>query len=264
MENTELKAPKKELSQVDIFKWQLAGQYMKQIQNVLWEKKWLQFLWSCVYLVQSVPKLLEVERSSLITAIMQGFELGLSIGPAGEFYVLPYGDKAQGQIGYKWIVKLLYGAWVQSIRSEIVYKNDDFKNINWIIKHDIDIFKSTKERGEAIWCYVIAKVNWEEMSKAMNVYDIMKFKDFSKSKTSNSSPWNERNDPELNMRKKTVLKQLAKYLPQNEALVKAIEIDNQDSIISDTKINEMTSDDVINLKLSWFWEAEVWEKKDIS
>ena len=65
----------------------------------------------------------------------------------------------------------------------------------------------------------------------MNVEDIMKFKEFSKSKNFDSTPWLEKNDPELNMWKKTVLKQLSKMLPQNEALVKAIEIDNKDSTV---------------------------------
>lgn len=249
---------------IDIFKAQLANQYMKQIQNSLGEKWGLKFMWSCSYLVQTVPKLLDVERGSLLNAIMQGFELWLSIWPSWEFYVLPYWTKAQWQIWYKWIVKLLYWAWVQSIRSEIVYKNDEFNNINWIINHKIDIFKSSKERWEAVWCYVIAKVNWEEMSKWMNVADIMKFREFSKGKWFDSSPWLEKNDPELNMWKKTVLKQLSKMLPQNEALVKAIEIDNRDSTVSDKRINEMSSDDVVAKSLEGFGEAAEGEDKSIS
>jgi len=262
-EKTEV-VKKEALSPINKFKSDLAWKYMKQIQNSLWEKGGLKFMWSCSYLVQTVPKLLDTNRDSLLNAIMQGFELWLSIWPSGEFYVLPYWTKAQWQIGYKWIVKLLYWAWVQSIRSEIVYKNDDFQNINWIIKHNIDIFKSSKERGEAVWCYVIAKVNWQEVSKAMNVEDIMKFREFSKWKGFDSSPWKVANDPELNMRKKTVLKQVSKMLPQSETLIKALEIDNRDSIIWDEKINEMSHDDVINKTLENFGEAEEGENKDIS
>ena len=255
---------------LDIFKADLFVSYWKTIQNSLWKKGQIKFMWSCSYLVQTVPKLLDCDRSTLLNAIMQGFELWLNIWPSWEFYVLPYWNKAQWQIWYKWIVKLLYWAWVQSIRAEIVYKNDEFNNINWIINHKIDIFKSSKERWEAIWCYVIAKVNWEEMSKAMNIDDIMKFKTFSKSANAkeqwqrDSSPWDEKNDPELNMWKKTVLKQLSKMLPQNEALVKAIEIDNKDSTIWDERINEMSSDDVINKTLENFGEAEEGENKNIS
>jgi len=268
MGNTDLKkvekVEQKELTQIDRFKWQLTLQYMKQIKNSIWEKECLKFMWTCVHLVKTVPRLLDVERSSLFNAIMQWFELWLSIWPLWEFYILPYWNKAQGQIGYKWIVKLLYWAWVQSIRSEIVYKNDNFKNINWIINHEIDIFKSSKDRWEPIGAYVIAKVNWEEISKAMNIEDIFKFREFSKSKNYDSSPWKNSNDPELNMWKKTVLKQLAKMLPQNDTLAKAIEIDNRDSTISDKKINEMSSDEVISKTLENFWEWEEWLEKEIT
>lgn len=267
---TEVVAKTTPKTPVDIFKRDLFANYWKTIKNSLWDKWQIKFMWSCSYLVQTTPKLLDCKRSSLLNAIMQAFELGLNIGPSGEAYILPYWDKAQFQVWYKWIVKLTYWAGIQSIRSEIVYKNDEFNNVNWVINHKIDIFKSAKDRWEPIWCYVIAKYKWEEISKAMNIDDIMKFKTFSKSANAkeqwqrDSSPWDQKNDPELNMWKKTVLKQLAKMLPQNEQLVKAIEIDNEDSTVWDKRLNEMSSSDVVAKSLEWFWAAEEGEKKAIS
>jgi recombinational DNA repair protein RecT len=69
----------------------------------------------------------------------------------------------------------------------------------------------------------------------MNKDDIMNFRDFSQSKGSKYSPWNEENDPELNMWKKTVLKQMVKYLPKNQTIAKAIEIDNLESPVHQGK-----------------------------
>lgn len=67
----------------------------------------------------------------------------------------------------------------------------------------------------------------------MSKNEILEFKKFSKSATSASSPWFPKNDPELNMWKKTVIKQIAKTLPQNEVLAKAFEEDNKESDIKE-------------------------------
>ena len=66
-------------------------------------------------------------------------------------------------------------------------------------------------------------------------------KKFSKSYDSNYSPWNESNDPELWMWKKTCLKQVAKLVPKNERLLKAIDYDN----VEDTDFDEMRKNDLL-------------------
>jgi len=172
---------------------------------------------------------------SLVNSFMTMAQLGLMPSDvSGEAYVLPYKGKAQFQLGYQGLVTLFFRAGGQKIRAEIVRKNDDFSFTNGEIKHTIDIFKSNKERGEAVGAYAIATVNGQEIAKAMNKEDIMVFgKKFSKSFSSEYSPWHETNDPELMMWKKTVLKQLGKLLPKNETINRALAADNQDSVISD-------------------------------
>ena len=65
-------------------------------------------------------------------------------------------------------------------------------------------------------------------------------KKFSKSFNSDSSPWKQENDPELWMWKKTVLKQIAKLVPQNETVMRAIEYDNEDTVdFDDVSKNNM-------------------------
>jgi recombination protein RecT len=158
-------------------------------------------------------------------------------GISGEAYVLPYNIAgkmtAQFQLGYQGLITLFYRSGVQAIRAEIVRKNDVFTYENGNIRHEIDILKSNEERGEVVGAYAIALLNGQTIGKAMNIKDILKYRDFSKSKNSQFSPWNEKNDPESWMYKKTVLKQLGKLVPKNETIFKAISLDNQDSIISD-------------------------------
>lgn len=219
---------------------------------------------SVIYSIQKTPKLLECDRTSLMNAFMTCAEFWMFPSAAsGECYVLPYGKQAQFQLWYQWVVTLLYRAWIQSIRTEIVRKNDTFKYVNGEIYHEIDFTKSNKDRGEPFACYAIAKVNWQELVKVMNAEDILKFKSFSKSASSEYSPWNEKNDPELHMWRKTLIKQISKNLPKNEMFAKAIEEDNQDSTISDQKILDTPSDEILNEKLAWF-EAQEWAQKNIS
>jgi recombination protein RecT len=216
--------------------------YMTQIKNFFGdEKQAMKFLSSVMASVQKTPKLIECEGGSLINSFMTMAQLGLMPSDvSGEAYVLPYNVqgsmKAQFQLGYQGLVTLFYRAGGTGIRAEIVRKNDKFSLINGKIEHEIDIMRSNKDRGEVVGAYAIAIVNGEEISKAMNIDDIMAFgKKFSKSFDSKYSPWNTENDPEGWMYKKTVLKQLAKLLPKNETIYKALEEDNQDSRISDVK-----------------------------
>lgn len=268
-----------DISVINSFKQELMSAHYKTLVNFMSnEENANKFMSSVIYSVQKTPKLLECERTSLMNAFMTCAEFGMFPSSASwECYILPYEKKkkvgnqwvtdkveAQFQLWYQWIVTLLYRAWVDSIRSEIVREKDEFEYINGTIKHKIDIFKSAKDRGAAIGAYVIIDINGKEIAKAMNKDDILKFKDFSKSAWSDYSPWSwEQKDPELWMWRKTILKQAAKLLPKNEKLVNAIEADNQDSKISDEKILETPTDDIINEKLAWF-SAEEWEKKPIS
>ncbi len=220
----------------DDFKLILAKEYMTQIQNFFSNKQQaMKFLSSVMSAVQRLPALLDTEPATLINSFMTMAQLGLMPSDvSGEAYVLPYKGKAQFQLGYQGLVTLFFRAGGQKIRAEIIRENDDFSFVNGEVRHTIDIFKSNKERGKAVGAYAIATVNGQEIAKAMNKEDIMAFgKKFSKSFSSEYSPWHEANDPEGMMWKKTVLKQLGKLLPKNETINRALAADNQDSIISD-------------------------------
>lgn len=212
----------------------LAKNYMNQIKNFFGdEQQAMKFLSSAMASVQKTPELLNCSPMTLINSLMTMAQLGLMPSDvSGEAYILPYGGKAQFQLGYQGIITLFYRAGGQSVRAEVVRKNDKFTYINGVMNHEIDITKSNEERGDVIAAYAVAKVGDQEISKAMNIADIMTYKEFSKAKDSKYSPWNSNLDPENWMIKKTVLKQLAKLLPKNETINKALSEDNKESIVS--------------------------------
>jgi recombination protein RecT len=223
------------IKNADDLKVILASQYQKQINNYFGdEKKALKFLSSVISSVQRTPELLNCEPSTVINSFMVMAQLELMPSDvSGEAYVLPYGGKAQFQLGYQGLVTLFYRAGAKAITAEIVYKNDKFDYTNGVVTHSPDIFSD--KRGEAIGAYVIVETQrGGKISKVMKKNDIIGIgKKFSKNFNSSFTPWKEANDPELWMWKKTVLKQAAKLVPKNETIYKAIAEDNKESNIAE-------------------------------
>lgn len=239
---------KKELTLIDAFRAQISHKDVyNQILNYFGGDEDLtrKFCSSATHVVRTTPKLLACERSSLMEALITCADLRLFPSSAsGEAYVIPYKDKAQFQLGYQGIITLLYRAGVASIKANIVYENDIFdyqEGLDSVLHHKPVEFGQKK--GKAIGVYAVAVVNGEKLFHVMSEEDVMKYKKFSKSAGSSYSPWDEKSDPEKWMWRKTCIKQLAKILPKNETLSKAIARDNEDSTIGERK-----SIDVMELK----------------
>ena len=215
----------------------LAKNYMTQIKNFFGdEKQSMRFLSSVMASVQKLPALLQCDSLSVVNSFMTMAQLGLMPSDvSGEAYVLPYKGKAQFQLGYQGLITLFYRAGCENIRAEIVREHDVFSYKNGVINHEIDIFKSNDERGKPVGAYTVAMFRGQEIAKVMNKKDIMEMgKNFSKSFATDFTPWKEKNDPELWMWKKTVLKQMGKLLPKNATIFQAIAADNEDSRINTT------------------------------
>lgn len=220
----------------------ISKNYLNQLKNFFGdEKQAMKFLSSMRASIQKLPKLLECEPLTIINSFMTMAQLGLMPSDvSGEAFVLPYKSglvtKAQFQLGYQGLITLFYRAGGIGIRTGIVRQNDSISIENGVVNHKVDVFKSNDQRGEAIGAYAVATVNGAEISKYMHKDDILDMgKNFSKSWATPFTPWKPENDPELWMWQKTVLKQLAKLLPKNETINRAIDYDNQDSRISEVK-----------------------------
>lgn len=221
----------------------LANNYMNQIKNFFGdEKQALKFLSSVMASVQKLPALLDCAPITVINSFMTMAQLGfMPSSVSGEAYVLPYKNKgvmeAQFQLGYQGIVTLLYGAGNKEVITELVREKDLFTISRGKVTHFVDPKLSKAERGDWYGAYaIIVTATGGTIEQYMTKKDIMDHaKKYSKSFTSEYSPWNESNDREGWMPRKTVLKQTAKLAPKNEKLNIAIAEDNKDSRISDVK-----------------------------
>lgn len=224
------------------FKQELYDNYSKQLLNYFSkdETKLNKFLSWVTYSIQKTPHLLTCDKQSLFLAVMDLAQLWIAPSVTQESYILPFNWKATAMIGYQWFVTLMYNAGISSVYAEIVRENDEFKILSWSdpkLTHKINPRHSKAERGDEIGCYVVVKVNWESIHKYMNIKDIYEFRDnysqsYKSEKSRSYSPWIYKNDPEWNMKKKTVFKQMIKYLPKNEMLAKAIEVDNKEAPVN--------------------------------
>lgn len=239
------------LQSEDQLKKLIATTYMKQIQNYFGdERQALRFLSGVVAATQRNPKLLECTPTSVINSFMTMAQLQLMPSDvSGEAYVIPYLNskkdektgrwekrlEAQFQIGYQGLVTLFYRAGVKQIVAEVVRQLDQFAFENGMVLHRPDVFSD--DRGPAIGAYIIITLDGGgKITKLMSKKEIMEIAaKFSKSYASSNSPWDENKDPQLWMWKKTVLKQAAKLVPKNDAIISAIAEDNKDSNLLDVK-----------------------------
>jgi recombination protein RecT len=242
MDNHSVTTPNQKPTQLDTFRVELMsdkGDYYKKIVNYFDGDKDRanKFMSAVVYSVQKNPKLLEADKGSLFNAAMACAEFKLyPSNVAGEAFIIPYKGKAQFQLGYQGLVTLLYRAGI-TIQSEIVRKNDVFNyeaGLEPKLEHRPKAFATAEERGDPVGAFAVATLkDGRTYHKVMSAAEILGFKEFSQAKDSEYSPWKSKNDPELWMWKKTVIKQLAKTIPKTEEIAKAIGEDNEESTVAE-------------------------------
>jgi recombination protein RecT len=172
--------------------------------------------------IRDNPLLLQCNLPSLMGSVMESAKLGLEPGLLGQAYILPYknykASKASGQdvyeaqfiIGYKGMIDLVRrSGHVSTISAQAVHENDVFE-FEYGLEDKLVHKPVLKDKGAVIAYYALAKMkdggyNFVVMSKE----DVEKHRD-KYSKAKQYGPWVDEFD---GMAKKTVLRQLVKYLP---------------------------------------------------
>lgn len=175
------------------------------------------------------PKLMQCNQASLLGAIMQSAQLGLEPGLLGQAYLIPYYNnknknyEVNFQIGYKGLLDLVRrSGQVSTIFAGEVKENDEFE-YEYGLEHKLKHKPLVKgQRGETYCYYAYALMNDGGTAfYVMSKEDINRIRDtYSKSK--DNGPWVSEYD---SMAKKTVLKQLIKYLPLSVEIIKDIAAD---------------------------------------
>jgi len=165
--------------------------------------------------IRKNPKLLECSSQSLLGALMLSAQLGLEPGILGHAYLIPYynnktkSTEVQFQIGYKGYIDLVRRSGeLQTLDVHEVCRGDAFE-YEYGLTPKLMHRPALENRGAAYCYYAIAKFKDGGFSfLVMSVQDIDKYR--KRSKSPDYGPWATDYDA---MAKKTVIKQLAKYLP---------------------------------------------------
>jgi recombination protein RecT len=176
---------------------------------------------SVIATVASSPALQRCTPESIALAAYDAATIGLPVNKLGLAWLVPYGNEAKLQIGYRGYIQLVIeSGFVLDVSAECVYEHDRFKytlGSHPNIEHEPPI---KGQRGNLIAAYAIARLtNGLLKHLVMSKEQIEHIK--SKSRSSSNGPWVTDYDE---MAKKTVIKRLCKLLPYNLPGLQKIEL----------------------------------------
>ena len=190
--------------------------------------------------ISSNAKLQACNQTSFLAAMMQAAQLGLEPNtPLGQAYIIPYGNNAQFQIGYKGLIDLAYRSGeVTIVDAQVVYENDEFEyelGLDPKLKHK----PALKDRGNPILYYAMFRTKEGGFGfQVMSIEDIRKHAQ-KYSKSYSSGPWQTNFDE---MAKKTVLKKALKYAPLKSDFAKAVSADETVKSVIEEDMADIPSD----------------------
>jgi recombination protein RecT len=173
------------------------------------------FIQASLTAIKLSPKLQQCSTDSILKALMESARYGLEPNsPLSEAALIPYGDKVEFLIEYRGLLKLAWNSGlVMCIDFDKICEHDDWR----YTKGDKGEFfhqPSFDDRGKVLAYYASAEIKGGGIARTvMSTKEILAHgKQFSKSFTSSSSPWQTDFDA---MAIKTVLRQLIdKKLPK--------------------------------------------------
>lgn len=167
-----------------------------------------------ITVIKQTPALGKCDPLSLVGALMTASQLGLEPGPLGEAYLVPFGNQVTFIPGYRGLIKLAWqSGQLSTIDAHVVYANDDF-DYAFGLDARLEHKPRLAGRGDPVAVYAVAKFkNGGHAFEVMSVEDVEKIR--MRSKASRNGPWVTDWDA---MAKKTVIKQLMKFLPLSPEL----------------------------------------------
>jgi recombination protein RecT len=201
--------------------------------------------------LRRTPKILLTTRESLVAAVLQVFELGLSpVAPLGHVYFVPFQSKGQLLcqliIGYRGLIELARrsGTLATTPRAEVVRRGDYFRyslGLNPHLEHipaDVLQFEGPEKiqavrqalaglpaDGKLVAAYaVVSPKNGDKEFRVVTEEFINRIKKASRGSNLPDSPWRNWEDQ---MWAKTAIRQVLKFVPLSpeDRLTKALDID---------------------------------------
>jgi recombination protein RecT len=214
------------------------------------------FLGVFTMVLKSTPELANCSKESLVAAVVQTVQLGLTPGNIGHCYYIPFNNKNKGReaqfvLGYKGIVEMLNRCGKATlISTEIVRDGDHFEcemGLNPVLKH-IPAWDGEQMPIKGVYCVAKNLVANEKVFVYMSKAEIDKVRAASKAGQSDYSPWAKWYEE---MAKKTVVKRICKLLP--------LSVEDQARVATDETIKHDISADMTTAPDKAEWDGDTIE-----
>ena len=191
------------------------------------------------------PKLYDCTWTSILGTVMEAATLGLDFSRAmGQAYAVPYGKECTLIPGYRGLIGLARrSGGVRAVWARNVYGGEDFEIVQGTEERIYHKPRTKGESGEYIGSYEVAVMpDGTTQPEWMPNDEIEKIRRRSKAK--DNGPWVTDTDE---MRKKTVVRRLLKYLPMSPELARALEAeDNAEAGIHASDLIDVTPAPVVS------------------
>jgi len=180
------------------------------------------FFKSALLVISQSPDLQKCTPQSVFTAVLGAAELGIDFIPSkGHAYLIPYKGVATLMPGYRGLIDIAKRSGVvKRIEAHVVYENDYFViefGLTPQLKHRPEI---RKDRGAYLGAYAVA---WYDDNSAQFEYMTEADVEHVRKSSKTDRVWNEHPGE---MRRKSPIRRIFKYLPCSPDLTKALEYDN--------------------------------------
>jgi len=183
-----------------------------------------QFKTAAMTYLRMQPKLYECNPYSVVGGLRLGAQLGLSLGPLGHFYLVPFKGEAVFILGYRGMVELAYRSnKVRRVSAAVVHQGDEF-HFRYGTRAVLDHVPGGPP-GEREWVAVYAVAELTNGGKPFTVLypeDVEKRRARSASAKLPTSPWN--TDTEA-MWCKSAVRALQRWLPQTPESARGVTLD---------------------------------------
>lgn len=201
-----------------------------------------QFETAAMTYLRMQPKLVECNPYSIVGGLRLGAQLGLSLGPLGHFYLVPFKGETVFILGYKGMVELAYRSGkVRRISAAVVREGDAFSfryGTRAVLDHE-----PSGPAGERSWLAVYAVAETTTGGKPFSVLypeDVAKRRAKSPAQRMPTSPWN--TDTEA-MWRKSAVRALQPWLPQTRESALGFEQDESVPMPLEDEPREDVSDE---------------------
>lgn len=174
------------------------------------------------------PALLNCSRESLMQATLQSASLGLMPdGVMGQAYLIPYGDKAQFQIGYQGLIELaMRTERIAGIIADVVHERDKFEFWREVDKDNFKHrpYEGDEDPGPPTHAYCIVRRKDGTASVTVLPKSKIEREHRSHSRAKNAGPWVSHWEA---MARKTAILVALRYEQKSTELAKALAVEER-------------------------------------